>query len=93
MGGSVFHFADQSTFFVPQPLRRFDSMLQPFQFMRCHPYYIVNLKMVLDPEDDAKELHLQNTCMVPVEERKLAGIKSELYDLKHQQMLYKLGIN
>ncbi|MCW3806750.1 LytR/AlgR family response regulator transcription factor [Plebeiibacterium marinum] len=58
-----------------EPLRRYESMLQHYGFIRCHPRYIVNINHIKDVNYNTLCLMLTNNNKIPFEEKRLASIK------------------
>lgn len=59
-GHSVFHFINIPSFKTNTPLRRFESMLQPKGFLRCHPQFLVNTHHIAFVDKETRLIHLRN---------------------------------
>ncbi len=69
-GGSEIVLDSGEHFFVPRPLRRYEQLFAPYDFVRCHPLYIVNLRKISAMDADSSLVTMENGQTIPVEERK-----------------------
>ncbi len=65
---------------IKEPLRRYESMLQSYNFFRCHPLYIVNIDHIINIDYSAGKLILTNNLTIPFEERRLELISTNYHD-------------
>ncbi len=68
---SNFYLSSEDQIKIKEPLRRYESMLDTYNFVRCHPLYIVNIKHIKQIDYNAMELLLTNNHTIPVEPRKI----------------------
>lgn len=68
--GSNFVMTTGEIHFAPIPLRRYESLLTPYGFFRCHPLYVVNLCQIQTMDTQNKEIHFVSEQTIPYEERR-----------------------
>ncbi len=69
-GGSEIVLDSGARFFVPRPLRRYEQLFAPYDFVRCHPLYVVNLRKVATMDAHTSSAIMFNGAVLPIEERK-----------------------
>jgi two-component system, LytTR family, response regulator len=66
-GGCHFYTESGTTFFVPRPLRRYETLLSQYGFFRCHPLYVVNLRQIKKIDFQQVEIHFNLGRVLPFE--------------------------
>ena len=69
-GGSEMVLDSGEHFFVPRPLRRYEQLFSPYDFVRCHPLYVVNMRKVEKMDASLSLMVMQNGDTIPIEARK-----------------------
>ena len=66
-----FYLLDNSKITVSKPLKEYEQMLEPFQFVRTHHSHLVNINRIkkLDKTDGGSVV-LENDVHVPISQRK-----------------------
>ena len=72
---------------IKEPLRRYESMLQSYNFFRCHPLYIVNINHILAVDYSTNILTLTNHLTIPFEKKRMGTLtnnwhKNNLTEIK-----------
>lgn len=80
-GGANFYFEDGAYFFAEKPLRRYEGILNNYNFFRCHPHYLINLNHLKEVDPETRRLKLSNSDEVLFEERRYAPLMSALHAL------------
>ncbi len=80
-GGSNFFSVLGTTFFVPRPLRRYETLLSPYGFYRCHPLYVVNLRQVKKIDFQNNEIQLQIEKKLPFEEWRSSSLLNKYNEI------------
>ncbi len=73
-GGAEIVLDSGDHFFVPRPLRRYEQLFAPYDFVRCHPLYVVNLRKVIAMDADTSTVMMLNGDVIPIEARKFNEI-------------------
>lgn len=68
VGGSNFYTLTGDVIAVPRPLRRYESLFSPYGFFRCHPLFVVNLRLVAHIDFQTLKVQLHTNQSVPFEE-------------------------
>ncbi|TLX73035.1 response regulator [Labilibacter sediminis] len=77
-GLSRFYFLKRPAIAVNQPLRRYESMLQSYNFYRCESHYIINLNQIDRLEMETGSVLMNNGQLVPVDYKRMGVIKDYL---------------
>ena len=74
MSSSEFHFSNKSEFTTIEPLRKYELLLAPKGFVRCHSHFLMNILHVsyVDPINEIVEF--RNGDQVPFDTRKYDSI-------------------
>ncbi len=67
VGGSNFYTLSGEIIKVPRPLRRYESLFTPYGFFRCHPLFVINLRMVRNIDLQKLEILLEIDKRLPFE--------------------------
>ena len=65
--GSNFILSTGESHFIHKPLRRYETLLAPFDFFRCHPLYVVNLHQIEKIDSSAHEIIFSSERKIPFE--------------------------
>ncbi len=82
VGGANFYFDDGSYFFANNPLRRYEALLIPHAFFRCHPHYLINLLKVKEVKFNLNRILLSNDDEVAFESRRYRQLIKALHPQK-----------
>ncbi|GAF04779.1 LytR/AlgR family response regulator transcription factor [Saccharicrinis fermentans] len=80
-GKSRFHFAKNKPLETNKPLRRYESMLQSYQFYRCHTQFMINLNHVHKIDYLSQTVLMSNGMSIPADTRRFDGLKQKLQDI------------
>ncbi len=72
---------------IKEPLRRYESMLYSYNFVRCHPIYIVNTNHIQHIDCESMRLLLTNKLSIPVENRKINQISKQFSNKNHDEII------
>ena len=82
--GSNFVLTSGENYFIQEPLRRYEILLAPYNFFRCHPFYVVNLQQIKKIDREAREIIFFPDMKIPFEAwrgnnlmQKYGGLSSE----------------
>jgi two-component system, LytTR family, response regulator len=64
-GGSSFWLANGESLNVPRPLRRYETLLTAYGFFRCHPLFLINLRMIENIDTTSGSILLKSGAPVP----------------------------
>ncbi|MDB4334798.1 LytTR family DNA-binding domain-containing protein [bacterium] len=78
MKGSRFHFHDRVPFVSCEPLRRYESILQHYQFYRCHPLHLINLNHISHIDDSSQEVQMTNGQLINTDNRRKEHLINKL---------------
>ncbi len=59
---------------IKEPLRRYESMLQSYNFFRCHPIFIVNINHIQAIDYSTNLLTLTNYLTIPFEKKRMGTL-------------------
>ena len=65
--GSNFILSTGENHFIHKPLRRYETLLAPFGFFRCHPLYVVNLHQIEKIDTETHEIIFSSERKIPFE--------------------------
>ena len=87
-GGSIFKI-NQQCYFIDMPLRRYELLLAPYAFLRCHSHYLINTNRIVGIEKDQERLLMDNHDYIPLELRRLCRLKNQINPtgLKTERMI------
>ena len=71
----VYVHTGNQVYSIKDTLTKYEEMLKPFSFIRCHAGYIVNLNYV--NKIGKKDIILSNNCIVPMSRNKEKLVKEE----------------
>ncbi len=75
-GGSVFRLTTGSDFKISIPLRRYEILLSKYGFFRCHPLFVINLKLIKAIDLPSLKIRFKSGHTVPFEDwRRLSLLK------------------
>jgi two-component system LytT family response regulator len=80
VGGCNFYTETDTTFFVPRPLRRYETLLSQYGFFRCHPLYVVNLRQIIRIDFQKDEILFKQRSL-PFEEWRSKGLMKKYNDI------------
>ena len=66
-GGSNFKIDNNEVHKISKPLRRYETLLSPYAFFRCHPRYVVNIRKIAKIDSDSLEIELFTGEKIPYE--------------------------
>lgn len=73
-GGAEFRLVSGEDFFVAAPLRRYELLLSNHGFFRCHPTYVINLRLINTIDENNGSVSFNSGHIVPFEAWRLAGM-------------------
>jgi len=76
-GGSNFILESGEKHFIPKPLRRYETLLAPFAFYRCHPLYVINIRQIQKIDSENLEIEFFSGNKVPFEEWRQNNLKNK----------------
>lgn len=79
-GGSVFK-TNKQCYYIDMPLRRYEILLAPHAFIRCHSHFLVNIRHISSIEKEHERLLMDNHEHIPLELRRLCQLKSKMLHL------------
>ncbi len=68
--GTTFFMFNKSSFFTDTPLRRYETILNPHGFVRCHPLYVVNRLHIDFIEPIEGFISMKTSEIIPLELRR-----------------------
>jgi two-component system, LytTR family, response regulator len=76
---TTFHSVDQSPIIVSRPLKEYDELLSPLQFMRVHQSHLINLNQLQQfNKREGGSVIMKDGSEVPVSSRKREALMAEL---------------
>ena len=85
--GTIFKINHQC-YFTEQPLRRYEMLLAPYAFTRCHSHYLINTNRIATIERENERLMMDNQDYIQVETGRLirlhAFINPPTYKTEHK---------
>lgn len=76
-GGSIFKI-NQQCYLINRPLRRYELLLAPYDFMRCHSHYLINTNRIVGIEKEHERLVMDNHDYIPLELRRLCRLVKQI---------------
>ncbi len=77
-GKSRFYFVTRKTIEIASPLRRYEAMLQSYNFYRCHTQHVINLNQVRKMDMAAQVVFMSNGMAIPADSRRFDGLMQKL---------------
>ncbi len=85
---SIFYLTSGELIKIKEPLRRYESMLYSYDFVRCHPLFIVNTNHIHHIDYDSMRLLLTNKLTIPCEARKVDHILEQFSGHDYDERIF-----
>ncbi len=75
--GTIFKINHQC-YFIDQPLRRYEMLLAPYAFLRCHSHYLINSRRIGHIDKEHERLLMDNQDYIPLDLTRLFRLQTTI---------------